>query len=306
MSLLFPTRREWLRCCGAAAGSVAAATFLAAAEKKAAKRAGRPETPPPTRPPLEPVDITRLPAGCDRLDLFLLLGQSNMKGRGHMPAEPLRDLRLVMMHLRDDTWYLARHPLHLVGDAKTFAGHDNAGVGPGLAFATTVAARVPGARLGLIPCAVGGSAIALWQRGARLYDQALRRARLALQQVAPLRPRFRAALWLQGEADATDERLPGHEDKLLRLIDDLRADLGEPALPFLACTIGEMSPDGNGRRKADMNRLLLSLPAKRPHTACVDARDLKTHIGDQVHFDTAAQEEIGRRYAAQYFALTSR
>jgi hypothetical protein len=28
-----------------------------------------------------------------------------------------------------------------------------------------------------------------------------------------------------------------------------------------------------------------------------------THIGDQVHFDTAAQEEIGRRYAAAYLAL---
>jgi hypothetical protein len=244
--------------------------------------------------------------GCDRLELFLLLGQSNMKGRGPMPADPLRDPRLVMMHLRDDAWYLARHPLHLVGDARTFAGHDNAGVGPGLAFATAVAARTPGVRLGLIPCAVGGSAIALWQRGAKLYDQAVRRARLARDQAAPLRPRFRAALWLQGEADATDERLPVYEAKVLRLIDDLRADLGEPALPFLACTIGEMSPDGGGRRKADLNRLLLSLPGRRPHTACVDAREIRTHIGDQVHFDTAAQEEIGRRYAAAYFALTAK
>jgi len=54
-----------------------------------------------------------------------------------------------------------------------------------------------------------------------------------------------------------------------------------------------------------MNRLLLSLPQKRPHTACVDARDLKTHIGDHVHFDTAAQEEIGRRYAGKYLELAA-
>jgi hypothetical protein len=52
-----------------------------------------------------------------------------------------------------------------------------------------------------------------------------------------------------------------------------------------------------------MNRLLLSLPDKRPQTAFVDARDLKGHIGDNVHFDTAAQEEIGRRFAERYFAL---
>jgi hypothetical protein len=31
-----------------------------------------------------------------------------------------------MMHKMDDQWYLARHPLHLTGDAKTFQGHDNA------------------------------------------------------------------------------------------------------------------------------------------------------------------------------------
>jgi hypothetical protein len=41
-----------------------------------------------------------------------------------------------------------------------------------------------------------------------------------------------------------------------------------------------------------------------PHTACVDARDLKTHIGDAVHFDTAAQNEIGRRFAAKLIEMT--
>lgn len=298
-----PSRRDCLAGAAALLSVIAAGPLARAATPKKERAAGRPETPPPTRPPLEPADSSRLPSGCDRFDLFLLIGQSNMKGRGVMPTEPLRDERIIMMHLRDDAWYLARHPLHLVGDARTFAGHDNAGVGPGLAFANAIAARTPKARLGLVPCAVGGSSIALWQRGAKLYDQAVRRAKLALRPAGAVQPKLRGALWLQGEADATDARLPGHEEKLLRLVDDLRADLAEPALPFIACTIGEMRADGDGRRNADMNRLLLSLPKKRPHTACVDARDLKTHIGDQVHFDTAAQEEIGRRYAAKYLAL---
>lgn len=297
------SRRDCLARAGALAGLLAAGPLLRAAAAKKERPAGRPETPPPTKPPLEAVDLSRLPAGCDRFDLFLLIGQSNMKGRGVMPAEPLRDARIVMMHLRDDAWYLARHPLHLTGDARTFAGHDNAGVGPGLAFATSVAAKTPQARIGLVPCAVGGSSIALWQRGARLYDETVRRAKLALQPAGAVRPRLRGALWLQGEADATDARFPGHEEKLLRLVDHLRADVGERTLPFIACTIGEMRADGDGRRNADMNRLLLTLPQKRPRTACVDARDLKTHIGDQVHFDTAAQEEIGRRYAAKYSEL---
>jgi hypothetical protein len=49
-----------------------------------------------------------------------------------------------------------------------------------------------------------------------------------------------------------------------------------------------------------MNDILLGLPKSVPRTACVDARDLKTHIGDGVHFDTAAQEEIGKRFAKKW------
>jgi hypothetical protein len=38
----------------------------------------------------------------------------------------------------------------------------------------------------------------------------------------------------------------------------------------------------------------------------VDARDLKTHIGDAVHFDTAAQNEIGRRFAQKWAEMTKK
>jgi hypothetical protein len=261
-------------------------------------------TPPPTKPPLEAVDVTKLPDGVERLDLFLLMGQSNMKGRGVMPDEPLREPRIVMMHLRDDQWYLARHPLHLTGDAKTFAGHDNAGVGPGLMFAETLAAKERKVRVGLIPCAVGGTRIDLWQKGAKLYDEAVRRAKLAVATTAPVKGRIRGALWLQGEADATPERVVEYEAKLVKLVDDLRADLGAPDLPFIACTIGEMKDDKDGRRRAGINEILLKLPELRPHTACVEARDLRTSIGDGVHFATSAQNEIGKRYAAKYGRLT--
>ena len=156
-----------------------------------AQKAGKPQTPPPTKPPLVSVDITRLPEGAAHLDLWLLCGQSNMKGRGFMPEEPKNDPRIVMMHIKDDQWYLARHPLHLTGDAKTFQGHDNAGVGPGLAFAEVLTAQDKTTAIGLVPCAVGGSSIKLWQKGAKLYEDALRRAKLALQTTAPVKARLR-------------------------------------------------------------------------------------------------------------------
>lgn len=273
-------------------------TALYAADTPRPERATKVQTPPPTHPPLQTVDVTKLPAGVERLDLYLLIGQSNMKGRGVMPDEPKKDPRIVMMHLRDDQWYLARHPLHLKGDAKTFKGADNAGVGPGLSFAESLAAKNPKVRIGLIPCAVGGSRIDLWQKGAKLYDEAMRRALLALQTTAPAGARICGALWLQGEADSSGEKLAAYPEKLMKLVDDLRADLDTPDLPFIACTIGEMRPG-----KEEMNKLLLSLPEMRPHTACVDARDLKGHIGDSVHYDTAAQTEIGRRFAEKLLQL---
>ena len=289
---------------GAGVAAETAAEGSSTAERRVSKR----QTSPPTRPPLQGVEIAALPAGQDRTDVFLLLGQSNMKGRGVMPDEPARDPRIVMMHLKDDRWYVARHPLHLVGDARTFQGADNAGVGPGMAFAEALLARNPRARIALVPCAVGGSSIKLWQKGARLYDEALRRALLARETTAAAGGVIRGALWLQGEADATTAGLAAHEAKLLKLVDELRADLGIPDLPFLVCTIGEMKQPGDDaeriQMKAEMNRLLLSLSTKRPHVDCVDARALTTHLGDFVHFDTAAQDEIGRRYARRFLALS--
>lgn len=267
-------------------------------------KAGKVSTPPPTKPPLVSVDITKLPEGTTQLDLFLLMGQSNMKGRGVMPEDPKRDPRIVMMHLKDDQWYLARHPLHLTGDAKTFKGHDNAGVGPGLTFAETLAAANPKSAIALVPCAVGGSSVKLWQKGAKLYDEALRRAKLALQTTAPVKGRIRGVIWLQGEANANPEELPLHAERLKAMIDSLRADLALPDLPFIACTIGEMKSEEALKNIRAMNDILLALPKSVPHTACVDARDLKTHIGDQVHFDTAAQEEMGRRFGAKFIEMT--
>lgn len=262
-------------------------------------------TPPPAKPPLVGAEITDLPEATERLDLFLLIGQSNMKGRGHMPEEPLNDPRFVMMHLKNDQWYHARHPLHLTGDPKTFKGHDNAGVGPGLAFATEIAAADPKARIGLLPCAKGGSAISLWSEKGRLYLEAVRRTKQALSEGPKGKTRLRAVLWLQGEADSKVAKLPGYPAALNSLVDRLRADFDIPDLPFIACTIGEMNKDTAGVKRAEMNKLLLDLPNQRENTACVDARDLIGHIGDSVHFDTASQEEMGRRFAAKLLELES-
>lgn len=254
---------------------------------------------------LTPVNIAQPPAGVERLELFLLIGQSNMKGRGAVPAEQAENPRIVMMHLKNDQWYLAKHPVHLSGDPGTGKGKDNAGVGPGLAFAEAIAAQSPKVQVGLIPCAIGGSKLQLWMKDKKLYADAVRRARLALGVKTSVPVVLKAALWLQGEADSTPELQPTYQDRLAHMIDDLRADLAAPNLPFIAATIGEFDDTANPRMagKKLINEALLALPKVRPHTAGVDARDLKDHIGDNVHYNTASANAIGARMAAKYLEM---
>lgn len=263
----------------------------------------KPAPPELDRQPLVAADLAELPGGAERVDIFLLMGQSNMKGRGVMPKEPLADPQIIMMHLKTDGWFLARHPLHLIGDPTDFSGADNAGVGPGLSFAQTLAKAQPRTRIALLPCAKGGSNITQWRKGRQLYDETVRRAKLALSQGPRAKTRIAGALWLQGESNAKSaESIEKYRMSIGTLIDDLRADLGIPDLPFIACTIGEKKTPELRRQ---MNAVLLDLPNIRPHTACVDGRSSAGYV-DAVHFDTPTQNEYGRQYAAKYLKLIAK
>ena len=246
-------------------------------------------------PPLVPADIATLPEGREQLDLYLLIGQSNMVGLGTLPAQVQNDPDVVMMRYTrpenlpaDEGWYVARHPVH--------EGANNAGAGPALTFAGAMREADPAARVGLIPAAVGGSRIAQWAPTEKNYTNAVRRAKQALAAGPEGRTRLRAVLWLQGEADTDEARAAAYPAALHDLVDRLRTEFGDADLPFIACTIGEGGTGDKLRFQGVINATLLTLPQHRARTACVDARDLQGFI-DAVHYNTATVEEIGRRYA---------
>jgi hypothetical protein len=247
-----------------------------------------------------------LPGNISSFDLFLLLGQSNMKGRGEVPESQTPDLHIQMFTMRDDQWCPGRDPLHAAGEADSVDGSDNAGVGPGMSFARTLLREDPQAVIGLIPGAVGGSWIELWRSGhpKGFFDEAVRRGLLALSTDSATKPRLKAILWLQGESDSIDGRYQLYKQKLLQLVDSLREKFNDPELPFIACTIGTfIEPHPKFKHVREINDILLRLPEMRPFTATVDARDLTGHIGDRLHYDTKSQEIIGERFAAKYRAI---
>ena len=75
-------------------------------------------------------------------DLILLIGQSNMAGRGLMgEVAPLENARIEM--LRDGEWQPASEPLHT--DKET------AGIGLAMSFAAEYLKTSPDVHVGLIP-----------------------------------------------------------------------------------------------------------------------------------------------------------
>jgi len=216
--------------------------------------------------------------------LYLLIGQSNMAGRGkvdeqHNQADP----RLYMLD-KNDEWVLAKDPLH-------FDRPKAVGVGPGLSFAKAMIKGKKDIQIGLIPSALGGSPIRAWKSGGEFtdvfpYDEAIRRAKIAMK-----RGVLKGILWHQGESDSNVEASKVYLEKLVALIKQLREDLGDPDLPFVAGELGYYRP-----RYDLINEELKKLPEAIENTAVVSAKGL-THKGDTTHFNTESAQKFGKRYA---------
>lgn len=225
--------------------------------------------------------------------LYLLIGQSNMAGRGPLTAEysSLSHSNVLMLN-KDNEWVTATHPLH-------FDKPKIAAVGPGLTFGIEMAKANPSVKIGLIPCAVGGTAIESWEPSAMdhvtkkyPYDDAVARLRIAMKSGV-----IKGIIWHQGEANSTPERSPEYLDKLESLIERLRKIAGDDNLPFVA---GEL---GRYRDKYKLvNDQLQLLPEKIRNTALANSEGL-THKGDNTHFDAASATELGKRFATQMIRL---
>lgn len=221
--------------------------------------------------------------------LYLLVGQSNMAGRGQVEAQDKEAHPRVFALDRGNKWIPATDPIHF---DKPIAG-----VGPGLTFGKTMANHDPSVRIGLIPCAAGGSPITVWKRGgyweqtkSNPYDDALDRTRTAMVDGI-----LKGILWHQGESDSNQNDAELYEGRLVALISALRMDLGTPGVPFTFATLGDYFVEGNPWAQI-VNGALGRIPQQAKHTACVNSGGLG-HKGDDLHFSAEAARELGRRYA---------
>jgi hypothetical protein len=98
-----------------------------------------------------------------------------------------------------------------------------------MAFANALlrSSASPGEVLGLVPCAVGGTRMAEWAKGSELYEDMVRRARVAVETGG----RIGAVLWYQGESDTVRwADANEYARRMGMLVRELRADLAMPHL----------------------------------------------------------------------------
>ena len=245
-----------------------------------------------------------------RLSLFILAGQSNMSGRGDLPAsQPSHGG--VFTFGNDYRWKRAREPVDDPADQVDSVSEDGredpAGFGPALSFALAVASERPQWRIGLIPCAKGNSTIEEWQRSlsdSTLYGSCLKRIK-----AASLAGDVSGLLFFQGEADAlTPEQnqtrvlsVENYTARFSDVVNALRQDLSLPNLPIVFAQIGNHKAPlafANWERIREQQRAV-----RLPCGAMITTADLP--LRDAVHFTTPAYEIVGQRFAAAYLALTA-
>jgi pimeloyl-ACP methyl ester carboxylesterase len=230
--------------------------------------------------------------------LFLLVGQSNMAGRGTVEDADKTPHPRVLSLDKAGQWVPAVDPLHFDKPAVV-------GVGLGKTFATLYAEAHPGVTVGIIPCAVGGSPIAAWMptvfyppTKSHPWDDAMSRAHTALK-----RGTLKGILWHQGESDSTAKAAPVYEPKLHDLITRMRKELSAEEVPFIVGQMGSFAdaPAWDDARK-QVDAAHRSLSTKVKLTGFAPAEGLG-HRGDKVHFDSPAYRELGRRFYAAFSAV---
>ncbi|MBQ9150848.1 MAG: sialate O-acetylesterase [Clostridia bacterium] len=227
---------------------------------------------------------------------FLLIGQSNMAGRGVIGDVPPIENENCRM-LRMGRWQKMREPINT--DRGIFEGKVRSGVSLGASFADEVAKRM-GWQVGLIPCADGGTRIDQWKPGEILFDHAVMMAKLAMRTST-----LSGILWHQGESDChSDEGCLAHKEKFHAMITALRRELCAEELPLI---IGELSHWFDPKyelenRHLTINRQYHDLAAELSPCAIVSSEGLSMKP-DGLHFDAAAQRIFGVRYADAYLSL---
>tara|TARA_R110000868_G_scaffold108065_1_gene295309 strand:+ start:10937 stop:11776 length:840 start_codon:yes stop_codon:yes gene_type:complete len=223
--------------------------------------------------------------------IFLMAGQSNMAGRGGIELQDLvSNERIIAINSRNQ-WVGAKEPLH-------FYEPNAAGLDCGMSFAQELLAKVPDSvTIALVPCAVGGSSVFQWvdneeHRGVALLSNFYQKVALARKKGV-----IKGIIWHQGESNANAGDLPNYSDALLGVFTKFRVAVTNDDLPIVMGELGRFArPEEKAAYFDDINTILAQIEEGDDSLFLVSSEGLD-HRGDNLHFNSAAQRELGKRYA---------
>lgn len=217
---------------------------------------------------------------------FLLIGQSNMAGRGNpKEVEPIKNDRIYQ--LRNGRWQNMFVP---VNPDRAFSG-----VSLAESFADCVS-RFYGVDVGLIPCADGGTTLEHWKKGDLLYSNAIYQARLAART-----SKIAGVLWHQGESDCADGKHQLYIEKCTDIFEGIKEELGLLDVPFLVGGLGSFLADSdeNGKNYFLVNEALKQMEKRNDYIGFVSAEEL-TANPDNLHFNARSLRVFGERYFEKF------
>jgi hypothetical protein len=234
------------------------------------------------------------------LYLVALAGQSNMTGAGDvklLPAGFPKNRTRIWNFTNAYTWELAKEPVDSIDHQADEVSRDrHPGVGPALAMADGFAAKYPSVKVGLIPCARGGSSIEQWQPDSSrssLYGSCLNR-----QKQAELQGKVRALVFWQGGSDGKDKETAKQWGKnFKKMVTAWRADMENPNLPVIMLVL---KPGTEQTLKKYPYRDVVrqqQLSVEMPYLTKIETIGYD-YYRDDIHMTTAGQLALGPVIAA--------
>ena len=221
---------------------------------------------------------------------FLLIGQSNMAGRGYLTeAREIDSSRIYT--LRNGRWQKMFRPIN---PDRSFSG-----VNLAESFAEAYSKKY-NVDVGLICCADGGTKLDQWMPGELLFDNAVNNARLAART-----SEIAGILWHQGESDCKNDLYLTYQTRLETMMQALRNELDLNDVPFILGGLGEYLAFYPLENYDHINHALENIAAYNELVGFVSAKGL-TSNPDHLHFNAQSLYDFGLRYFEVFEKLNKR
>ena len=223
---------------------------------------------------------------------ILMIGQSNMAGRGFVNEVPMICNERIQM-LRNGRWQTMTEPINYDRPVS--------GISLASSFSAMWCMENENDNLGLIPCAEGGSVIDDWSVDKVLFQHAVSEAKFALKDSELI-----GILWHHGESDSYGGSYKTYYEKLKVIIDTLREELNAENIPLIIGGLGDyLGKSGFGTMCTEYNLIndeLKKFAKNENNCYFVTAKGLDCNP-DGIHINAVSQRKFGVRY---YYAFAKK